>query len=121
MQKTHQTRAIIVVVVNLLVGGLILWLHNIQSLFLPFSVAAVALLTMALMAMRPPRVGFKAVLLSFIICVLVPMIGLWLERVDESTFESFLLFGLIGVGLGLKECLLMFALNTGLLIWSARP
>lgn len=120
MQNTSWFRSTIVIALNLLIGWFILWFHGIQAFFLPFSLTATGLLLMALLAMRPPYLRTRAVVLSFFISVLVPMIGLWVDKIEQSSFESFFFFGLIGIAFGWKECLLMFGLNTGLLVWYAK-
>lgn len=115
--KSKSFRGAMIVVTNLVLGFALLKIHEVQTLFLPFAIIAIGLLSLSLGALNKPYVLIKAPLFSFFIAILVPMVGLWLDKTNQSSFESFFVVGLLGVGFGWKECLFMFALNTTFFIW----
>ncbi|MGE3684018.1 MAG: hypothetical protein AB7G93_20040 [Bdellovibrionales bacterium] len=117
MLNSKRHRAALVIGTNLLLGWVLLSFHNLQSLWPPFAFAAIGLMSLSLLALSGRRILMKALTLSFSISILIPMVGLWLVKMDQSTVEGFFIVGLFGVGLGWKECLLMFCVNSALFTW----
>ena len=117
MTKTLKIRATMIILINIFLGAAILWFHSIPSILLPFSIVAVGLLLIALKTIGGSKNWIRAALVSFFVTGLIPMMGIWLSKMEQSSFESFAVFGLVGVIFGWKECLFMFVLNTALLHW----
>lgn len=119
---------IVIILVNLVLGNLILYFNDLTKFSISFSASAILVLLLARVLLRGKWLKLKAVVLSLLVTLLIPMGGLWITMISgtisdfspevlRGTFLFSYIFGVAALVFAWEKFLIMLFANLLLFLW----
>ena len=119
---------VLIILVNVLAGNAILYLHDATEFSIPFSLSSIAVLLLTMKLIKGRWLLFKSITYSLLVTILIPLLGFWMsmffktkEDFSPEMIKGLFVFSYIyEVGAIIfvwDKFLIMFVMNLLLFYW----